>query len=471
MACAGSSISGQRSGRLGQHDRRPARTADAGGVQAGALVGHAARARVDAQRAVVGHAVEVPALVPQRLGSRCVGALVRGLGRQRLGRGGVWLGQQLQRAQVQHLLAHAREAGLEHAVAALGLHDHDPGGHVQQQAVECSAAIPLPALVPGQALHALIQQPLVVAANQLLLVGAAVLHVQPGAQEVGHVGHGRPPHHGLPVDRGAGAVGEQQVVQPVVAVHQPQRRPGVRVPAVERRQEALHDRGVLVGHPVRVALAEGRPELGQELLRQRVGLVQPVRRAQRQVAEHRSVDARQRVQRQPRLVHRAARDLIALDGAHHVVEHQREPALARVVGGQVAARHGVAEPLGQVLVEGDLAVVGAHAHARAAAGGVVGGQLDHHGLEGAAVALKVARKFWLIWPVPIRSVERSSSAGAIEHAAQPVGADLVRCADQRVRRQRSDWPGARPARRRPCVRTAAPPSSSAPWRRFTMSTA
>ena len=108
------------------------------------------------------------------------------------------------------------------------------------------------------------------------------------------------------------AVVEEHVVEPVVAVDEAERGPPIRVPGVGGGDEALADLGVLGGDPVPVALEEAGQQRGQQCLVERVRLVQPVGRGEREVAEHRRVDPRQGHHRDPRLVGPAAGDLIAL---------------------------------------------------------------------------------------------------------------------------------------------------------------
>ena len=193
----------------------------------------------------------------------------------------------------------------------------------------------------------------------------------------------------LPVDDPAPTVPEEQVVQPVVAVHEPERRPAVLAPGVEARHEALGDRRVLGRDAVAVALEEAGQQLGQQRLVQGVGLVEPVGRAEREVVEHRGVDVRERAQRDRGLVHAASGDLVALARAGDVLEDQREPALGRVELGQQAPHDRLADPRREMPVERDLAQVRAHAHAGRAARRVGRRELDHHRLvaEGHAVAL------------------------------------------------------------------------------------
>src|ERR1700756_892498 len=69
-------------------------------------------------------------------------------------------------------------------------------------------------------------------------------------------------------------------------------------------------------------------------------------------------------------------DLIALLCTDDVAEHQREPALARVVFGEVTLGYRTLEPPAEPLVEGDLTEVGAQSDASGAAGWVVRGGFD-----------------------------------------------------------------------------------------------
>ena len=78
------------------------------------------------------------------------------------------------------------------------------------------------------------------------------------------------------------------------------------------------------------------------------------------IAENRRVQPRERPHREASLVKAAAGDLIALLGADDVLKHEREPALS-VDRGEPAARQPLPDPLGELLVERDLARVGAHA--------------------------------------------------------------------------------------------------------------
>ena len=141
------------------------------------------------------------------------------------------------------------------------------------------------------------------------------------------------------------------------------------------------------------------------------------------------MQARQRAHRHLRLRLRAARDLIALQALANVVENQREPAFGGVVLGQAAGSQRPADPPGQIPVEGDLAVVGAHAHARRPARRVVGGEL-HHDRRLAAVRLQIGDAMALAHLAGADPLAAEQLAAlAAEHRVEPGARQLLRSAD------------------------------------------
>jgi hypothetical protein len=135
------------------------------------------------------------------------------------------------------------------------------------------AAVVDPALVPPVALDAPGPEPVEVVPHQRLLVGAAVVGHQAGAEEVGDVAERRPGGHGLPVDDGDRDAtvlpAEQQVVEPVVAVDD-RDRAGVRGDVVpEAGEQQVAGGGDVVVELVGVALPEAGVQRGQQLARDR----------------------------------------------------------------------------------------------------------------------------------------------------------------------------------------------------------
>ena len=124
--------------------------------------------------------------------------------------------------------------------------------------MEDLAAVALPALLPGEPLDPVSQQFPVVELDELLLVRATVLDAQPAADEVRDIAHRRSPAHRLPVHDSAGVVIEQQVVEPVVAVDEAQRRALVRDPAVCAHDEPLAQLDVIGRQALAVAFKESR---------------------------------------------------------------------------------------------------------------------------------------------------------------------------------------------------------------------
>jgi hypothetical protein len=169
-------------------------------------------------------------------------------------------GQQRQRIEIDRLLGVAREPDEEHLVAALGALDDHRGADRHHQPVEHLAAVLLPADIPAEGLRAGQPQLVPVAPHQRLLRAASLLHRQRATDEVADVEHRRAPGHRLPVDDGAALTGEQQVVQPEVAVHEPERRAAVERHRVERGHEGAAQLGVLRRNVLAVALEELRQQ-------------------------------------------------------------------------------------------------------------------------------------------------------------------------------------------------------------------
>ncbi len=215
--------------------------------------------------------------------------------------------------------------------------------------------------------------------DELLLVRAPVLHGEAAAEEVARVEHHRAPGDGLPVDRGerpgTARLAEEEVVEAVVAVDEAERRHVPVRPPVEAGHEGPHELQVLLGDPARVALLEAREELGQQRLVEHEGLVEPRARAQARVREDGRMELGQGDHRDPRLLDRAAADLVALLGGRDVLEHEGEPALLGLEARRVAGRQRVAEARRELAVEADLTLVGPEADPRRAARRVRGGEL------------------------------------------------------------------------------------------------
>ncbi len=301
------------------------------------------------------------------------------------------------------------------------------GAIVITRSEEALAPVLLPAVLPVKAGDAVRKELVVVGAQERFLMRAALLDGQRAAEEVRGVPHRRSPSQRLPVDDRAGPVVEEHVVEPVVAVDEAERGPPIRVPGVGDGDEALADLGVLGGDAVPVALEEAGEQRGQERLVERGGLVQPVGRGERQVAEHRRVDPGQGHHRDPRLLEPAAGDLIALHAVRDVLEDEREPALLRVLHGQVAFRQRpvAPDPVAELAVEGDLAQVRAHADPNLAAVLVGGGELDRQ-------AVRLAPRPAEGDPVDLAhlpgadrlDVDQLQTVGP-EHGTEPLARDLV----------------------------------------------
>src|SRR5207248_3831703 len=107
-------------------------------------------------------------------------------------------------------------------------------------------------------------------------------------------------------------------------------------PGVQLAREALAQPAMLGREVLSVALHETGQQLAEERLVDGCRGLQPGGVGERRVAEHRGVQARQLVHGDPRLLDRAARDLIALTRGGDVLEYEREPALLLVVGGEPA---------------------------------------------------------------------------------------------------------------------------------------
>ncbi len=135
-------------------------------------------------------------------------------------------------------------------------------------------------------------------------------------------------------------------------------------------------------HAVAVALQERRKQLRQQRLPEHVLLVQPGRRAELRVREHRRVQPRELAQREAGVLHVAACDLVSLRGRSDVLEQDREPALLGVGHRDVTIREGTADPRRELAVEAHLALVHAEPYPRSAAVLVLGGGLQHDGRAG-----------------------------------------------------------------------------------------
>ena len=389
--------------------------------------------------------VEVPALVPQLLGARLVAALVGRLGSQRRRPARARARQQRQRVQVDHLLRVTREAHQKHLIAALRALDQHRRRDRHQDPEEALAAVALPALVPPEAAHALRQQRVVVLAHQLLRVRGAVLARERAAEEVRRIRHHRAPPDRLPVHRhqapfvALGGGDEEQVVRPVVAVHETQRRPRVGRPAVQARDEPAADLEVLRRDAFAVALHEAREELRHQRLCERRLLVEPRRRAQLRVREHRRVQACQLAHREARLRPRAARDLVALHALHNILEHECEPALDRVDHRRVAVRQRPPDARRQLAVEAHLALVHAQSHARRAARLVLRCRLDHY-------AHRAHARSAFVLDVAVAVRVRDPHAPALAHLPRtdPLDLDLLDrvAAQRRAQPRRREFLGA-----------------------------
>jgi hypothetical protein len=164
----------------------------------------------------------------------------------------------------------------------------------------------------------------VVLANERLLVGAAILCPQRAAQEVGSVGHDRGPADGLPVDHHERprrlAAAEEHVVEPVVPVHEAERRSPILRPSIHARHEALAHLAVSRSHALAVALEEGGEQLLHHRLVEDALLVEPRRGPELRIPEHGRVQTGEIVDREPCPLDGAALDLVALDSGSDVLE-------------------------------------------------------------------------------------------------------------------------------------------------------
>ena len=255
---------GQRRGGVDEHDRRASGAAHAGRVESDVLVGQPAEPHVDAERGIVADGVEVPALVPQRLRAGLVPALVSRVGAKRGQPPAARLRQQLDGVEIERLLRIPRKPRHEHLIAALGAHHDHRGRDRHQQAVEAQPPVLLPAVLERQSPGPVRAERLVVDPEQLALGGPPRLDIQAAADEVGGVEHRRAPAHRLPVDHHGVVAVEQQIVEAVVAMDETERRPPVRGPAVEARDEPAAQLGVLVGDALAVALQERGQQLHQQ---------------------------------------------------------------------------------------------------------------------------------------------------------------------------------------------------------------
>src|SRR5207247_1152609 len=151
----------------------------------------------------------------------------------------------------------------EHLVAALrALHEQGRDDR-HQHARERMAAILAPALLARSGLGSVRAQRLVVFAEQLLLVCAALLDRQPAADEVGRVSHR------------ATRLAEWEVVEAVVTVHETLWGVALVQPRVQPRYEALAERAVLGGDAPAISLQQASQQLRHERLIERTWPVQP----------------------------------------------------------------------------------------------------------------------------------------------------------------------------------------------------
>ncbi len=139
------------------------------------------------------------------------------------------------------------------------------------------------------------------------------------------------------------------------------------------------------------------------------------------------MDPRQGHHRNSRLGGPAAGDLIALHTVLDVLEDEREPALLRVVLGEMpfGQRPGPIDPVTELAVEGDLTQVHPQVDPDVAAVLVGGGELDDHALSLAlwpAVADPVALAHL---PGTDRLDANQLQAFDSEHGSEPFGRDAV----------------------------------------------
>ncbi len=140
-------------------------------------------------------------------------------------------------------------------------------------------------------------------------------------------------------------------------MHQTQRWPAVGHPAVEACDEAPADLLMLGHHPLAVSLDERCQQLRYKRLVEDVCVVQPRRRPELGVGEHRSMQLRELLDRQAGLLDAAAADLVALDGWGYVLQQEREPSPLDVYDGEMASCEWTSDPRCEVAIEADLAVV------------------------------------------------------------------------------------------------------------------
>ena len=303
----------------------------------------------------------------------------------------------------------------EHLVAALGAlneHGSDERHHHAEETLTPNAFANV-----IQADSGIRPQGVVIRAQQCVVVVAAHVVGQRAAEEVGDVGHRRPPGDGLPVDHGERPVGirlpEQHVVQPVVAVHQPvhtARRLLLGAVRVETGNKPLTHLAMRRSDLVAVTFHEPGIQLRDERLVHRRFAVEPLRIGQSGVAEERPVQAAQLGHRQHRLFDCGAVDLVADDGGAGVPEQQVEYARFAVEPRVVAGRDRTADARRDIGVEPHLAFVQAKRQTRLPAHRIAGGDLEHN-RSGPDPAIRIGQR----------------DAVALAHlaGADPLGAELL----------------------------------------------
>ena len=296
--------------------------------------------------------------------------------------------------------------------------------------------------------------------HELLLVLPALLHIQAGAEEVGHVAQCRSHTGGLPVERDHLAVGcEHQVVQPVVAVHEAAVYAGCDDPVGDAARHRLQDLRLVAAEVLAVALHEVRRRTDQKFLQEGgavgSGAHQVVGALQCRVVPERSMQGHQVRQRGGRLFGGASLGLHTGNSGGGVVEEEGE------LGGIVADRRVPATgsahrgPARQVSVEADLGriALGHHRPRRR----VTGGHLGDEGVG--AVALGPADT-QAVGGAHLPGAHRlggnrsghEADADGLQGCVQPVGRDVLRILHQcRVRQLHPLLRCGAPSWRRHCL--------------------
>ena len=233
-------------------------------------------------------------------------------------------------------------------------------------------------------------------------------------------------------------------------------------PRVEARDEPLADLSVLGGDAVGVALEERREQLRHQGLGQGVGLVKPRSRGELRIAEHRRVEPRELVHRQPGLIDARTRDLVALLRRSRILEQQREPPAVGVEDRHVAPRERSAEPRCKLAIEADLTLVDAEPDARRATRLVRRGDLQDDTVRRAVIVRVVDCDAVVAAHLPgadLLGPERVDRARR-ERILQPCGRNLV--GGPQHLHFGPHRPGAYSARRSSCRELRAPDERRAP---------